>query len=304
MKENYYSEINHLAKKLEINKRTRYLQDNSEALNTYWNIGRLIVEAQGGENRSKYGNELLKKWSVRLTKLYGKGYDYSNLVRFRLFYLEIPNIGALRQHLNWTHIRVILPIKEVNKRNYYINLCIERNLSSRELINEIKNNAYERLLNKPKKIEIIKDTKENYSIKQEIRNPIIIKLDEKDCILKEKDLQIKILSQLKKFFSDLGQGFTLVGNEYRINYGNKDYYIDLLLFNYKLNSFIVVELKLRNLRKEDKAQIEFYMNIVDNTLKESFHNKTIGVIVSKEQDRFIVSFVSEENIIPITYSLI
>lgn len=304
MKENYYSEINHLAKKLEINKRTRYLQDNSETLNTYWNIGRLIVEAQGGENRSKYGNELLKKWSDSLTKIYGKGYNITNMKYYRQYYILFKNSHTMCDQLNWSQIRTILPLKDENKRNYYINLCIERSLSVRDLINEIKNNAYERLLNKPKKIEIIKDTKENYSIKQEIRNPIIIKLDEKDCILKEKDLQIKILSQLKKFFSDLGQGFTLVGNEYRINYGNKDYYIDLLLFNYKLNSFIVVELKLRNLRKEDKAQIEFYMNIVDNTLKESFHNKTIGVIVSKEQDRFIVSFVSEENIIPITYSLI
>lgn len=115
---------------------------------------------------------------------------------------------------------------------------------------------------------------------------------------------MKILSQLKNFFGELGKGFTFVGNEYKIKYGNKNYYIDLLLFNYELNCFVVVELKLRELCKIDKAQIEFYMQLVDENLKRDFHNKTIGIIVSKKQDKFIVSFVSNELIIPITYKVI
>lgn len=140
-------------------------------------------------------------------------------------------------------------IENENKRNYYINLCIERNLSVRELRNEIKNNSYERLLTRPNKIEIVAIKEEQYNIRKHLKNPIIITLNENVKVLKEKDLQILILAKLKNFFMELGQGFTMVGNEYKIKYGNNIYFIDLLLFNYKLNCFIVVELKLRKLKK-------------------------------------------------------
>lgn len=299
---NFYSEVEHLIKRNEINKKARLLQDNSENLKTYWNIGKLIVEAQGGEKRAKYGNTLIKKWSEKLIMIYGKGYDYTNLSRFRQFYLSFPILGPVAQ-VSWTNIVKILPIKDENKRNYYINLCIEKNLSKRDLIKEIKNESYERLLKKPDKIDIIENKQNSYSIKDYIKNPIIIEIDSNDKVLKEKDLQLIILSKLKNFFSELGQGYMFAGNEYKLKYGNKFYYIDILLFNVEFNSYVVVELKLRELRKEDKAQIEFYMNIIDNTLKRDFHNKTIGILVTKEQDKFIATFVSEDNIIPITYIL-
>lgn len=302
---NYYEEIEHLIRKKEINKKARLIKDNNDTLITYWNVGKLIVEAQGGNLRAKYGNNLIKEWSKKLVSLYGNSYNSDNLRRFRQFYITFPKYDPAGHTLNWSQIRAILPIKEENKRNYYINLCITRNLSKRELINEIKNNAYERLLDKPEHIEIIDNKKEKiYNIKEHIKNPIIIKLNHNDKILKERDLQIKILAQLKTFFEELGEGYTFVGNEYKIKYGNKDYYIDILLFNYNLNSFVIIELKLRELKKEDKAQIEFYMNLVDNNLKKEFHNSTIGIIVSKYQDKFIVSFVSSNTVIPITYKIL
>ncbi len=297
-----YNEVEHLIKKLEINKRARVLQDNRETLDTYWNIGRLIVEAQGGKERAKYGDNLIKEWSLKLSSIYGKGYDSSNLKRFRKFYLLFLNGGPVG-HLSWTHIRYILPIKEENKRNYYINLCLTNNLSKRELIKEIKNNSYERLLEKPEHIEIINNKEEIYNIKEHIKNPIIIKLSKEEQIKKEKELQLIILSKLKDFFMELGYGYTFVGNEYKIKINNKIYRIDLLLFNCELNCYVVVELKMRELKKEDKAQIEFYMEYIDNSLKRSFHNKTIGIIITKEQDKFILSFVSQNNIIPITYKV-
>lgn len=112
------------------------------------------MEAQGGSNRAKYGNELIKEWSLNLTRSYGKGYDYTNLTRFRQLYIAFPNLGPLAQ-LSWTIICKLLPIKDENKRNYYINLCIERNLSKRQLLEEIKSNNFERLVNKPKHIELV-----------------------------------------------------------------------------------------------------------------------------------------------------
>ncbi len=297
---NYYEEVENLIKRNEINKRARILEENSDIVNTYWNIGKLLVEAQGGEARAKYGNGLIKEWSEKFAKKYGKNYCDRNLRNMRKFYLIFPIWNAMRSKLNWTQIRTILPIKDENKRNYYINICIKNNLSTRELEREIKNNAYERLIDKPEKIEII-GYKEKNNIKNNIMNPIILELWDNQKIESEKDLELIILSQLKNFFSQLGNGFTLVGNQYKLVYNNKNYFIDILLFNYKLNSFIVVELKLRELQKEDKGQIEFYMDIVDKEIKEAFHNKTIGIIISKKQDKFIAEFVGSDEIIPLTY---
>lgn len=296
---NYFEEIEQYIKKNEVNKRTRILEENYDTLENYWNIGKLIVEAQGGEKRAKYGNGLIKEWSNIYTEKYGKGYDATNLRKFRQFYLNFPKYVALRR-ISWTNIRSLLSIRDENKRNYYINLCITNNLSSRELIKEIKNNSYERLIDKPKIIKII-ETTEKVSIKSELKNPIIIELDKNAKVNTEKDLEIVILSQLKYFFNQLGKGFTLVDNQYKITYANKNYYIDILLFNIKLNCYVAVELKLRELRKEDKAQIEFYMNLIDEQVKEPFHNKTIGIIITKKQDKFIAEFVGNNCVIPLTY---
>jgi len=299
---NYYKEIENIIKKIEVNTKTRIDEENNDRLTSYWKIGKILIEAQGGEKRAKYGNQLIKEWSINLTKQYGKGYDCSNLRRFRQFYTIFQKSGPVAHQLSWSHYQYLLPIKDKNKRNYYINLCIKYNLSKRELIREIKNNSYERLLIKPEHIEIINQNKNN-SIKENIKNPIIIGLNVNEKIANEKDLELFLLAKLKNFFRQLGEGFALIDNQYKITYQSKNYYIDILLFNYKLNRFIVVELKTRKLRKEDKSQIEFYMKLVDKEVKEPFHNKTIGIIITKEQDKLIASFISNDNIIPLTYKI-
>ena len=222
----------------------------------------------------------------------------------RQFYTTFPIGQTVVGQLNWSSILLLLPMKDENKRNYYINLCITHSLSKRELETAIKSNSYERLLDKPDKIEMINnEINQEYHIKEHIKNPIVITLSKKDIILKEKDLQLKILAELKNFFMELGEGYAFIGNEYKIRFGNKTYRIDILLFNVELNAYVVVELKTRELKATDKGQIELYMNMVDNTLKRNFHNKTIGIIVSKYQDKFIVSFVSSPNLILLTYEL-
>lgn len=293
---NFYKEIEHLIIKSETNKKARILKNNNEELETKWNIGRLLVEAQGGNTRAKYGDFLIKEWSKDFTKKYGSKYSQSNLKYCRQFFITFPNRQPLVDQLTWTHYINLLPIKDENKRNYYINLCITKNLSKRELINEIKANSYERLLEKPKKIEIMNNKQQNYSIKENIKNPIIIYLNKNEIILKEKDLQTTLLAKLKNFFSELGLGYAFLGNEYKIKYGNKNYYIDILLFNVETNSYVVVELKTRELKKEDKSQIEFYMNIIDNTLKRNFHKKTTVILITKHQDTLIAHFISNKNI--------
>ena len=213
--------------------------------------------------------------------------------------MYFPILGALRQYLNWTHIRRLLPIKDENKRNYYINLCIKNHLSERDLRKEIKANAYERLIDKPDKIDIIIPKK--YSITKKKKNPIIIEVNKE--IKSERDLELSILANLSYFFKQLGEGFTFVDHQYKIIENNYNYYIDILLFNIELNCYVAVEIKLRSLKKEDKSQIEFYMRLVDKYLKKAHHNKTIGLIITKESDKFIVNFVKSENIIPLSYKL-
>ncbi len=184
---NYYDEVNSYVKKVEIGKAIRETNANMELVECYWNVGRLIVEAQGGKEKSTYGNELLKDWSAKLTKEFGKGYDYTNLSRFRQLYLYFPMIGPVAQQLTWTNICKILPIKDENKRNYYINLCLENNLSKRELEKEIKSNSYERLEHKPDKIDIVVPAKVP-AIVNNFKNPILLELKDKE-IKSESDLE-------------------------------------------------------------------------------------------------------------------
>ena len=295
----YYEEIEHLIKKNEVNKRVRKLEDNHDTVSTYWDVGRLIVEAQGGSKRAKYGNELIKKWSIKLTNKYGKGYNSTNLKRFRQFYITFEKGAPAGNLLTWSHYREILPIKDKNKQSYYVNLCIKNNLSKRELINEIKSNSYERLVDKPNKIDIIVPQKQ--SITTDMKNPIVIPV--KNEITNEHDLELNILANLDFFFKQLGEVFLYASHQFKISDGKNNYYIDILLFNYKINAFVVVELKVRSLKKEDKAQIEFYMRLVDEQVKEVYHNKTIGIIITKESDEFIVNFVRQEDIIALTFEL-
>lgn len=276
---NYLKEANEYIKKVEIGKSIRETIANRELVECYWNVGRLIVEAQGGKEKAKYGNELLKKWAEKLTKEYGKGYDYSNLARFRRFYLCFPILGPLGPILNWTILRKIISIKDENKRNYYINLCIENHLSKRELEREMKNNSYERLEHKSDKIDI-KVPSIVPTITDNFKNPILLELKNKE-IKSESDLEKLIYSQLNYVFLQLGNGFTWVGNQYKVSDGNKNYFIDMLLYNIKYNCYVVVEIKCRKLKKEDKGQVEFYINLVDNFVRGPI-NPTIGIIITKE----------------------
>lgn len=237
-------------------RKTNILQERNR-LETYFNIGREITEAIG--KRSEYGKGLLKKYSEELTKLYGKGYDYSNLRRMRILYFTFEKCGTLCHKLTWSHYRYILPIKDENKRNYYINLCIKNRLSVRELKEEIKSNSYERLESK-NKIELI-DNDHEFSILDMIKDPIIINCNKRIIEkLGEKTLRELILEDIEKTLLELGVGFSYVGKEKRIKVGKSYRFIDLVFFNIELNCYVLVELKINKLDIRDIGQLEFYVN--------------------------------------------
>ena len=302
---NYYKEVESLIKQNEINKGVRALQDNSETLHTYWNIGRLIVEAQGGEARAKYGDGLIKKWGEKLSIKYGKRYDARTLERARSLYLQFPISETLSPKLSWSHYILILPIKNSNERNYYINQVILNNLSVRDLRREIKNKSFDRLSYADKEnIKII--TEENttpLTIEDMIKDPIILKIDKNTNDVNEKVIHKYIISLLENKFLELGTGFALVGHEYKIVVGKNPYYIDLLFYNYLLNSFIVVEVKTRALKTQDIGQLEFYVGYVENNIKKSYHNKTIGILIVKKKNKFVIEYTTSNDIYVTTYML-
>ena len=275
-------------------KKNRLYEENHK-LNTYFNIGKLIVEAQGGEARAKYGDGLIKEWSKELTHLYGKGYDVSNLKRMRQFYLTFQKGGPVG-HLSWSHYRYILPIKEESKRNYYINICIKQNLSKNQLIEKIKNQEYERLEYKDN-IELITDINQEITMKDMIKDPIIIKSCNDLDKLDEKALKKFILEEIEEFLLELGTGFLFAGSEIKLGKSR----CDLLFFNTELSSYVVIELKIRKLRHQDIGQIGYYMNYINQNMKKEYMNDTIGLILCKENNSLVLKYSSDEKKYSSTY---
>lgn len=301
----YYNEITNIIEKVEINRKVRELKDNSDKLKAYFNIGKLIVNAQGGIKRANYGNELIKNWAIKLTKKYGKGYTSTNLRYFRQFYLNFTNYHTVCDKLSWSIIRIILPINNKNERNYYINQVILNDLSVRQLQQEIKSNSFDRLSYADKEnIKLLGSDDYSLTMEDMIKDPILIKTTKMIDNLDEKALHIYIIEMLEDRFIELGVSMALVGHEYKINVEGHRYSLDLLFFNIKLNCYVVVELKTRAMKISDCDQVKFYTNLVDKHIKEARHNKTVGLLIAREKDKFIIKYATDNNIFTSTYELI
>ena len=302
MQDKHLENIRELIDNNIVYERKTNIQRERNKVETYFNIGKEIVEAIG--KRSEYGKSLVRKYSIQLTKEYGKGYDYTNLNRMRKLFLVFQNVGSPSQQLSWTHFRYILPIKEEGKRNYYINLVIQNSLSVSELKEAIKNKSYERLKKEDKEnIKLIDETYEP-SIIDMIKDPIILncsnkKLDKYD----EKALREILLEDIEKTLLELGVGFSYIGKEKRIKIGDNYRFIDLVFFNYELNSFVLFELKINKLDIRDIGQIEFYVNYYDDEIRKPFHNKTIGIIICKKNDYEVTKYIKNDNLFVTTYKL-
>ncbi len=303
MNNNYYNEIKNELLNNEVYKRVKDYSKNRNELSTYYNVGKLLIEAQGGEDRAKYGNGLIKEYSARLTKELGKRYSVTTLKYMRMFYLLYKKSPTLSDLLSWSHYKELLSFNDINEINYYINTTERCNLSVRELREKIKNKEYQRLDDNAK-LKLI--NKEEISIGDTIKNPIIIKnnleIDKEN--VSEKILQRLILEDIPSFLKELGEGYSFVKNEYKIKINNTYNYIDLLLFNYIYNSFVVVELKVTEVRKEHIGQIEVYMNYIDKHIKNITNNKTIGIIVARRDNHYYIEYSSDKRIYTRDYEIV
>ena len=300
---NYYNEIKNKLIDNEVYKRVKDYSKNRNDLNTYYEVGKLLIEAQGGEERAKYGDRLIKEYSERLYNELGKKYDITTLKRYRQFYLKIEKGAALRHQLSWTHYRELLTLDNINELNYYVEITIEQNLSYRQLREKLKTKEYQRLDNNTK-LKLI--NKEKLDIKDNIKNHIVIhnknNLDKEN--ISEKVLQRLILEDIPSFLKELGNGFCFIESEYKIKIGDRYNYIDLLLFNYEFNCFVVIELKVTELKKEHIGQIEVYMNYIDKNIKSINQNKTIGIIICKKENKYVIEYCSDDRILAREYELI
>ena len=293
---NYYNEIKTELINNEITKRVKDYSKNRSDLNTYYNVGKLLSEA--GKH---YGEGIIKEYSKRLTNEFGTKFGITLLKRIRQFYIVIEKGATMSHQLSWSHYCELLPVNSIDKINYYIKITKEQNLSIRELRAQIKNNEYERLDESTK--EKLKE-KEELKLPDLVKNPIQIKNTSGNNEISEKILQKLILEDIPFFLKELGNGFCFINNEYKIKIGDRYNYIDLLLYNYEFNCFVVVELKVSELKKEHIGQIEFYMNYIDKNLKSINQNKTIGIIICKKENKYVIEYCSDDRIIAREYELI
>ena len=300
---NYYNEIKNKLIDNEVYKKVKDYSKNRNDLSTYYEVGKLLIKAQGGEERAKYGDNLIKEYSERLFNDTGRKYNITALKRIRQFYLVVEKGVPLAHQLTWSHYCELLPLKDINEINYYIKTTIEQCLSKRQLRERIRNKEYQRLDDKTK-LKLI--NKEEIDIKDNIKNPIIIKnkLDIDKEIVSEKILQRLILEDIPSFLEELGTGYSFIKNEYKIKIGERYNYIDLLLFNIEYNCYVVIELKVTELKKEHIGQIQIYMNYIDNSLRKLTQDKTIGLIICKKDNKYVIEYSSDKRILSREYELI
>ena len=287
---NYYEKIKQELLNNEISKLAKRNSINNSDLTTYYNVGKMLSEA--GKN---YGENIIGKYSVKLTQELGKKFNTTTLKRMRQFYLLIEKGARFGHQLSWSHYVELLPLKDNNEINYYIKMCEQRNLDVRSLRNAIKSKEYERLSEETKNKLI---TNEELKLPDLIPNPIMIpSCDYVDIdSISEKYLQETIMLNISSFLRKLGNGFSFIDNEYKIKIGNNYNYIDLLLYNVKFKCYVVIELKVTELKKEHIGQIQVYMNYIDKNVKELTDNKTIGIIICSKNNQFIIEYSSDERI--------
>ena len=274
-----------------------YHTANFAMVEAYWQIGKKIVEEQGGFERSKYGENLLKSVSKRLTSEFGKGFTYVNLTNMRKFYQQFQNVYALRKELTWTHYRSLIRVENPKVREIYMNEAANNQWSTRFLDEQVDKHSCERLISTHKEIinELNSKNTSQLSIKPQdylLRDPLLLDfygLDENQKY-RESDIEQQIVDNLQKFLLELGKGFSFISRQQRISTEFSHYYIDLVFYNYILKCFVLVDLKIGKLTHQDIGQMDMYVRMYDKLKRTEGDNPTIGIILCEEKDRAEVKF--------------
>ena len=295
---NYYNEIKNKLIDNEVYSKIKDYSKERHKVITYFEIGKLLNEAGG-----KYGDNIIDEYSKKLVVDIGKKYNRRTLFRMKQFYSMFSDekVTTMLTQLTWSHYLLLLSFKDYDEIIYYINIAKDNNLTQRQLQEKIQSNEYKRLPIEVKN-KFIKH--EKLYVSDLIPNPIKIKNKNNYEVISEKILQKLILEDIPTFLRALGNGFTFIDNEYKIKLGDRYNYVDLLLYNIKYKCYVVVELKITELKKEHTGQIMTYMNYIDKNIKTIEENKTVGIIICKQDNKYVIKYCSDDRIIAREYELV
>lgn len=293
--------IDRISQIVEKSKKTIVRSLNQTMLETYWQIGKEIIqEEQKGQHRAEYGKEIIKNLSSHLSNVYGKGYDARNLWFMRQFYLVYPNMNALRSQLSWTHYRILMRIDDASKRSFYELECTSNNWSTRELERQKNSLLFERLALSKDKDGILALAREGQVISTPediVKDPYVLEflgLPENEK-LQEKELESALLKHLQQFLLELGKGFSFVARQKRITLDGAHFYIDLVFYNYLLKCFVLIDLKMGELAHQDIGQMQMYVNYYQRELKPENDNNPVGIILCADKKDTVVKYTLPED---------
>lgn len=272
-----------------------YRNIQSEMVFAYWQIGKMIVEKQGGEERAKYGEGLIKELSEQMTKDFGKGFTISNLWYMRQFYIRFQKLHTVRGELSWSHYRLMLSLDDENCRNFYIKEAIDGNWSVRQLARAINTFSYQRYIASNKNHDVVDDTvkkEEIFNPQNIIKDPYILDFAglKPDSSFLEKDLEQALITHLNEFLLELGNGFAFVARQRRFDMDGRNFYVDLVLYNYKLKCFVLIDLKRGDLTHQDIGQMQMYVNYYTRELMEPGDNPPIGIVLCTSKSDTLVKY--------------
>lgn len=255
-----------------------------------------MEDEQQGKERAEYGKYVLKTVSERLTTMFGKGFDERNLRKMRQFYLTFPIRDSVRPELSWTHYRRLIRVENPIARQWYLNETIENNWSVKALDRQISVLYYERLLASQNDSAVVAEAQTKTeplkeSIQDYLRDPYILDfLNLQDKSYQESNVEQAIISNLQQFLLELGKGFAFVERQKRIRFDDEDFYIDLVFYNFKLKCFLLIDLKIGKLKHQDIGQMDTYVRLFDEQIKDQSDNPTIGLVLCSEQSEAVAKY--------------
>lgn len=272
---------------------------NNILLQSYWQIGRHIVEfEQGGHAKSVYGSELLDRLSKDLRQLYGVGFSRSNLFQIRLLYLRFPKIQTLSGFLTWSHCIELMKEENELARSFYQRQCESENWSVRELKRQMKSMLFYRFANSRDKESVLKLSRHGASINKAedlIKDPYVFEFlgIPANFGFSEEELEAKLIENLQNFLLELGKGFAYIGRQYKISLANRHFFVDLVFYHRILKCFVLFELKTGEINHQDIGQMNLYLNYFSKEENCAGDNPPIGIVLGAFKDQILVEYALE-----------
>lgn len=277
-----------------------YSAVNAAMVTAYWNIGKIIYEICGENERAAYGKQVLKYISERLTKEFGKGFSIRNLRNMRRFYLAFPIRQTLSAELSWSHYLLLMQVENETERKFYFDETVKSSWSVRQLQRQINTMFYQRILASRDKESVaaeIQTTEPKPEYEKIIKDPYVLEfldLPENEHYY-ESTLEQALIDHLQKFLLELGRGFSFVARQKHFNIDGRHFYIDLVFYNYILKCFVLIDLKTSDLAHQDIGQMQMYVNYYTRYMMNEGDNPPVGILLCAQKSNTLMQLTLPEN---------